>query len=336
MSSVRTTLSSIVLVLASLPTFCYAQDTSLLPKYGSVPRSEAQLASDEEFIRTVEKPYGGNRIKAAEYFALQGWTYLGQGRREVAMRRFNQAWLLDNSNGAALWGMAAVLGGRADTTESLKLFAEAERTLQGNINFSADYAMTLGVAGADSNNGDLIEDAFARFERNYKDAPQHVPNLQNWAKTLFHVKKYAEAWEKVKLAEATPRGAHLDPNFIAALQAKLSRPASKAENATLLVKGRIIEKHSLVAVDGLPERSGVDFAIIDGKTTFVPRRIPGTPPEPAHFLYVIQDTSGQTRYLRSSTEFSSGTCVEAYGAVDLKGKESLALGESITRASSGC
>ena len=112
------------------------------------------------------------------------------------MRRFNQAWLLDNSNGAALWGMAAVLGGRADTTESLKLFAEAERTLQGNINFSADYAMTLGVAGADSNNDDLIEDAFARFERNYKDAPQHVPNLQNWAKTLFHVKKYAEADRK--------------------------------------------------------------------------------------------------------------------------------------------
>ena len=111
----------------------------------------------------------------------------------------------------------------------------------------------------------------------------------------------------------------------------------EAENATLLVKGRVIEKHSLVAVNGLPERRrGMDFVRIDGKMTIVPRWIPGTPPEPAHFLYVVQDTSGQTRYLHSSAEFSSGTCVEAYGAVGLKGKVSLALGESVTRASSGC
>jgi tetratricopeptide (TPR) repeat protein len=224
MTSVRTTLACIVFAFASLTTQCYAQGTNLLPKYGGFPRTDVQLASDEEFFRTIDKVYGGDRSKAAQDFAFQGWNYLGQGTRDTAMRRFNQAWLLDKSNGTALWGMAAILGGRGDTAESLKLFAEAERTLGSNINFSADYAMTLGVAGADSHNEDFLKDAFSRFERNYQRAPQHAPNLQNWAKTLFHVKKYAEAWEKVKLAEDAPGRAELDANFIAALQAEMPRP----------------------------------------------------------------------------------------------------------------
>ena len=49
-------------------------------------------------------------------------------------------------------------------------------------------------------------------------------NLQNWVVTLYYVGNYAEAWKKVKLAEATPRRAELDPGFIAALQAKMPRP----------------------------------------------------------------------------------------------------------------
>ena len=224
MSSLRTTLACIVFAFGSLTTLCYAQDTNLLPKYGGLPRTEAQLASDEEFLRTIDELYSGNRSKAAQDFAFQGWSYLGQGTRDTAMRRFNQAWLLDNTNGTALWGMAAILGGRGDTADSLKLFAEAESTLGSSISFSADYAMTLGVAGADSHNDNLLEDAFSRFERNYQRAPEHAPNLQNWAKTLFYVKRYAEAWEKVKLAERAPRHTELDTNFIAALQAKMPRP----------------------------------------------------------------------------------------------------------------
>lgn len=225
MLSVRATLAVILFALASTATLSQEQSTNLLPKYGDVPRNEAQLASDEEFIRTTEALYSNNRAKAAEDFANLGWQYLRRDQRQVAMRRFNQAWLLDKSNGPALWGMAAIVGGARNTVEALKLFTEAERTLGGDINFSADYAMTLGVSGADSHNDALLKDAFARFEQNYQKAPQNVGNLQNWAKTLFYVEKYAEAWEKIKLAEAAPGHSEVtDANFIAALQAKMPRP----------------------------------------------------------------------------------------------------------------
>ena len=51
-------------------------------------------------------------------------------------------------------------------------------------------------------------------------------NLQNWAMTLYYTGDYAQAWRKIKQAEATPRGAELDQQFIALLQTKMPRPAN--------------------------------------------------------------------------------------------------------------
>lgn len=201
-----------------------AQELNLQPKYGLVPKSEAQLAADAKFIASIDKLYKGNRKKASYELACRGWQLLRQSNIPEAMKRFNQAWLVDNSNGIALWGMAAVQSVSGKPDQSLKLFSEAESIVGSDINFSADYAKAVGFAGAQTKNRALINDAFSRFSRIYEKAPQHTLNLQNWAITLYYVGNYAEAWKKVKLAEATPHRAELDPNFIRALQSKMSRP----------------------------------------------------------------------------------------------------------------
>lgn len=203
-----------------------AQELHLQPKYGLVPKSEAQLATDAKFIAGIDEQYKGNRKKASEDIASRGWQLLrqGQGNNQEAMKRFNQAWLVDNSNGIALWGMAVVQSSLRKHDQSLRLFAEAEGFVGSDIDFSADYAKAIGVAGAQAKNNVLLNDAFSRFTRVYERAPQHTLNLQNWAITLFYVGSYAEAWNKVKLAEATPRHADLDTRFITALQSKMPRP----------------------------------------------------------------------------------------------------------------
>src|SRR3954470_8731628 len=83
-----------------------------------------------------------------------------------------------------------------------------------------NYALMLGTAGVESKKNALLKEAFDRFERNYQKAPQNTKNLQSWAFTLFNLWKYSEAWAKVKLAEATPNKAALDPQFLKALQSR--------------------------------------------------------------------------------------------------------------------
>jgi hypothetical protein len=140
------------------------------------------------------------------------------------MRRFNQAWLLDRTNGGALWGMAAIQANTDGATDALHFFAEAARLVGDDIDFAVDHAKAMGSVGAETQNSTLLQEAFRRFAELHERVPQHTLNLQNWAITLFYAGNYVESWKKIQLAEATPRRADLDPRFIAALQSKMPRP----------------------------------------------------------------------------------------------------------------
>ncbi len=196
---------------------------NVLPKYGSLPKTKAQKEIDEVFLSATDKEYHGDRKKASADTAARGWQYLAGGDLETAMRRFNQAWLLNHDNGIALWGMAAIESSIGKFDESRKLFAEAEKFVK-ETNFSVDYARAVAMAGVTSKDEALQKEAFDRFERVYQKAPENTKNLQNWAMTLFALEKNADAWAKVKLAETTPNKKDLDPSFVAALQAKMPRP----------------------------------------------------------------------------------------------------------------
>lgn len=223
MNILNTITRALVFILLT-SNFALAQNINLLPKYGSSLKNEKQLAADAQFIKELDEGYQGNRSKAANDIAKKGWQLLRQGNSNDAMRRFNQAWLLDSTNGTALWGMAAIVGKNGKTDDSLKLFDEASVTMANDIDFAVDHAKTMGLAGAESGDKILLKSAFKKFEEIEKKAPQHVLNLQNWAICYFIIGQYAEAWKKITLAETAPRHAELDARFIADLQAKMPRP----------------------------------------------------------------------------------------------------------------
>jgi len=202
----------------------HADDRNLLPKYGSLPKADWQKSADDAYIKATDEEYHGDRKKASTDTAMEGWHYLAGGDFEDAMRRFNQAWLLNNKNGIALWGTAAVETEWEKFDESLKLFAEAEKFVGKEINFSVDYSRAVGLAGVKQKDDALINDAFDRYGRIYQRDPQNGRNLKNWAMTLFAVGRYSEAWAKVKLAESTPDKGHLDPSFLADLQSHMPQP----------------------------------------------------------------------------------------------------------------
>jgi tetratricopeptide (TPR) repeat protein len=164
---------------------CIAQDISVQPKYGLIPKTAEQTDADAKFLAIIDGYCKGDRKKPANEIAARGWQMLREGHLQDAMRRFNQAWLLDNSNSAALWGMGAIQANTGKAPESLPLFAEAEPALKEDTNFAVDYAKAIGIAGAQAKRSDLMKDAFARFDRIYQKNPQHTSNLQNWAITLF-------------------------------------------------------------------------------------------------------------------------------------------------------
>ena len=205
----------------------WSQDLSLLPKYGNAIKTEKQKKADAEFLAQIDLRYQGDRQRAAKEISERGWQALSQGNDADAMRRFNQAWLLDQRNANAIWGMAAVAGNTDQgLLASLSLFFEAEKLLPDDINLAVDYARVMGFAGAAVGSEPILVEAAKRYEAIYRKAPGHALNLQNWAIANYSKGDYRTAWEKIKLAEATPQKAQIDPAFIKALEAKMPRPAN--------------------------------------------------------------------------------------------------------------
>jgi tetratricopeptide (TPR) repeat protein len=121
-----------------------ADDRNLLPKYGGLPLTAIEKEINDTFVSGMDEDYHGDLKKASMDMAMRGWQYLAAGDLDDAMRRFNQAWLLNKKNGTALWGMAAVEASSGNFDDSLKLFTEAEKFVGSDINFSVDYAKHWG------------------------------------------------------------------------------------------------------------------------------------------------------------------------------------------------
>jgi tetratricopeptide (TPR) repeat protein len=119
----------IVLVIASLAVFwvsgAVAQSdgdaTARLPMYGQpeIARSEDLKKTDEAFIRDATFRFG-SRGAASRTLSDQGWTNMRQGMLDVAMRRFNEAWLLNPKNYQAFWGFGAVLSEQGKLTAAIE------------------------------------------------------------------------------------------------------------------------------------------------------------------------------------------------------------------------
>src|SRR5262249_60184665 len=87
----------IVLTIFRVGTAAAQSDpTEKLPMYGqpAITRPENLKKVDEDVIRDATLRFG-NRQAASRALAEQGWTSVGRGMFDGAMRRFNEAWCLN-------------------------------------------------------------------------------------------------------------------------------------------------------------------------------------------------------------------------------------------------
>jgi tetratricopeptide (TPR) repeat protein len=92
---------------------------NLLPMYGDVKKCEQQIELDNEFILESEKQFK-DRKEASQYYVSKGWEYFYKDDNDTSMKRFNQAWLLDNTNSQIYWGFGNLLGRKKEFEKSIK------------------------------------------------------------------------------------------------------------------------------------------------------------------------------------------------------------------------
>ena len=97
---------------------------NLLPMFGEIKKSAEQLEIDKDFIAECDKHFK-DRNEATQYHVDKGWECFYQNDLNTAMKRFNQAWLLDSLNADVYWGFGNILGNQQKYQESLRYFEKS-------------------------------------------------------------------------------------------------------------------------------------------------------------------------------------------------------------------
>jgi hypothetical protein len=113
-----------------------------LPMFGHIQKTAKQQQSDKRFLEQMTRN-GRSPEAAADYVARVGWSAFNQGDRSLAIKRFNQAWLLNPKNQFALWGFAAICMDRGQVEEAVRYYRMAIDSGPENSKLQKDYEDAL-------------------------------------------------------------------------------------------------------------------------------------------------------------------------------------------------
>lgn len=202
-----------------------------VPMYGGMDRSRFPelKAADEKLIQDTARFYG-SREAASRSFADTAFRYYRQDKLEAAMRRFNQARLINPENPDVYWGFASVLHDQGKDCEALKLLEVGLSKGPLEKGYLPDHAFLYAAC---ARNGEAVSsaerDTYLRrsseiFVQAEADLEVMKPYLYyQWTRALIELGEYSAAWGKVKnYREHTSQP--FDADVLRSLSAKMSEP----------------------------------------------------------------------------------------------------------------
>jgi len=144
-----------------------------------------------------------------------GWQYFNRGDADTALKRFNQARILNKNFAPAYFGTAYVLSTQGKLNEAIGYY---QKTIELEPSFPHSYS-NLGLALTYMGKK---EEAFKYLQKAIKLAPEDGDINVNIATWYFENGQYQKAWKHVKAAKKY--GANVKETFIQDLSSKMKEP----------------------------------------------------------------------------------------------------------------
>jgi len=180
---------------------------NLLPKYGEVQKCKQQIDSDIEFILDSQKKFGNNK-KASEYYVSKGWEYFYDNDDETSMKRFNQAWLLDDSNSQIYWGFGNLLGKSNKFEESIKYLKKSIEIDPNKSEVYESIAVSYGQLFYKTKDEKFLNLRIENLKKAMKIEPKNGRVLGELANSYAYVK------QKDSLIKYVSKADEVDSKFV--------------------------------------------------------------------------------------------------------------------------
>ncbi len=202
-----------------------------VPMYGGTDRNAYPdlKEGDAKLIQDTTNHYG-SRENASMAFVNTAFNYYKAGNLDYAMRRFNQAWLINPDNPEVFWGFASVLHDQGKYCEALRLLEKGLSKGPIQSAYKPDHAMLTAACGWHNNStgknhkANYYQQSKKLFIAAESDPTVTKPYLYfQWVRTLVVYEEYEEAWEKVSKFRKYSKDP-FDSNLLQKLSAKMPEP----------------------------------------------------------------------------------------------------------------
>lgn len=121
-----------------------------IPMYGGKRFTSKQKKNNKEYTDSMIK-FTGSREKAVQYAVSVAWKIYYLGDLQTAIKRFNQAWLLDENNRNVIWGFALISLSRGNVDDAIKFYEMAIEAGNPNPSLEWEYQYTLRLKDKGAN-----------------------------------------------------------------------------------------------------------------------------------------------------------------------------------------
>lgn len=202
------------------------------PMYaGKDRRAAAALRADDEQLAAESVNVFGSPAAAAQARVEQGYRLFREDRPGLAMRQFNQAWLLNPDNAEVYAGFAVVLESQHKVCQAMSMM---DRAISLNPpafrGIHADAGRIAARCAAEDKTlpPEARIAATTRSDEWYRKGEAVEPDkgylYASWATAYYWRGQFAEAWAMVHKSRAA--GGSPDPKFVRMLRARMPEPAA--------------------------------------------------------------------------------------------------------------
>jgi tetratricopeptide (TPR) repeat protein len=203
-----------------------------VPMYGQpeLVRPEVLKRADEEFIAKVVAGLG-SREKASQVWYAQAEEFMQQGNFDLAMRRYNQSWLLNPNNYQPYWGFGRVMLQQRRCDEAITHFTRAKELATDQYQRPAllsDFGIAYGYCGTllppeqKELRAKYFETANILFTESTELDPTYGNAWLRWSQLLLEEDRPADAWEKLKRARSA--GVRAPTPYLERLSRRMPEP----------------------------------------------------------------------------------------------------------------
>lgn len=197
-------------------------DPNTLPLFGERSKTAAQIDAEIHFLNDCDRNFA-SRTEASEFFANRGWDYVMDGQLDTAAYRFNLAWLLNDRNPDAYWGLGVVSYQKDRLPDAIRMLKRGLTVADSNATLMTDLATVQLKYYQEKADPDVLAEADQHLQRAVVLNPAHATPYQKLSLLNYLKADYAKAWSYFHKARAIDLSG-LDLSYLNELLAKMPDP----------------------------------------------------------------------------------------------------------------